>query len=174
MASGIAGGIKARKAAKKANAVLDKQARENEDWYNRKYNEDYTQSAEARAALSKAREMVSEQYTRAAGSSAVMGGTEEAEAQAKKAANEVLSDTAGAIASNATARKEAIESQYLNTKNNIGSQRMSIYNQQAVNATNAANQGLQAGMNMVGADMQAHLDTGKGLFGNLFNKSKIS
>ena len=64
-----------------------------------------------------------------------------------------------------------MESQYLNTKNNISNQRLSIYNQQAANATQAANQGLQAGMGLVGADAQAHLDKGKGLFESIF-KSK--
>jgi len=168
LASGIAGGIKARKAARKANAVLDKQAKENEDWFNRRYNEDYTQSAEAQAALTKARELADEQYRKAS----VVGATDESVAQAKKAAGEVISDTASGIATNATARKDAVESQYLNTKNNISNQRLSIYNQQAANATQAANQGMQAGMNLVGADMQSHLDTSKGLFGNLWGNIK--
>ena len=83
----------------------------------------------------------------------------------------MISDTASGIATNATARKDAVESQYLNTKNNISNQRLSIYNQQAANATQAANQGLQAGMGLVGADAQAHLDKGKGLFESIF-KSK--
>ena len=86
LASGIAGGIKARKAARKANAVLDKQAKENEDWFNRRYNEDYTQSAEAQAALTKARELADEQYRKASGTAAVVGATDESVAQAKKAA----------------------------------------------------------------------------------------
>lgn len=165
-------GIKARKAARKANAVLDKQAKENEDWFNRRYNEDYTQSAEAQAALTKARELADEQYRKASGTAAVVGATDESVAQAKKAAGEVISDTASGIATNATARKDAVESQYLNTKNNISNQRLSIYNQQAANATQAANQGMQAGMNLVGADMQSHLDTSKGLFGNLWGNIK--
>ena len=172
LASGIAGGIKARKAARKANAVLDKQAKENEDWFNRRYNEDYTQSAEAQAALTKARELADEQYRKASGTAAVVGATDESVAQAKKAAGEVISDTASGIATNATARRDAVESQYLNTKNNISNQRLSIYNQQAANATQAANQGMQAGMNLVGADMQSHLDTSKGLFGNLWGNIK--
>lgn len=171
LASGIAGGIKARKAARKANAVLDKQAKENEDWFNRRYNEDYTQSAEAQAALTKARELADEQYRKASGTAAVVGATDESVAQAKKAAGEVISDTASGIATNATARKDAVESQYLNTKNNISNQRLSIYNQQAANATQAANQGMQAGMGLFGADAQAHLDKDKGLFESIF-KSK--
>lgn len=121
LVSGIAGGIKARKAARKANAVLDKHAKENEEWFNRRYNEDYTQSAEAQAALNRARELADEQYKNTSGTAAVVGATDEAIAQAKKAANEVISDTAGSIASNATARKDAVESQYLGTKNNTSS-----------------------------------------------------
>lgn len=44
------GGIKARRAAKKANAQLDRTEKENQAWYDRKYNEDYTQGAMAQAA----------------------------------------------------------------------------------------------------------------------------
>lgn len=172
LVSGIAGGIKARKAARKANAVLDKQAKENEDWYNRRYNEDYTQSVEARSALTRAKEYARERLMGASGAAAVMGGTDESVAQAKKAADEVISDTARGIAENATAKRDAVESQYLGTKNNITNQRVSIYNQQAANATQAASQGLQAGMGLVGADLQSHLYTSKGLFGNIIDSIK--
>lgn len=170
LASGIAGGIKARKAAKKANAVLDQRTKDNEDWYNRRYNEDYTQSAEAQSALTKARELANEQYRKVAGTAAVVGATDESIAQARRAAGEVISDTTSDIAANATARKDVVESQYLNTKDNLANQRLSIYNQQAANATQAANQGLRAGMGLVGADAQAHLDKGKGLFESIFKK----
>ena len=71
MASGIAGGIKARKAAKQANKILDQQEQDNDSWFNRKYNEDYMQSSEAQAALTKARELANEQYSKVAGTAAV-------------------------------------------------------------------------------------------------------
>lgn len=172
MASGIAGGIKARKAAKQANKILDQQEQDNESWFNRKYNEDYMQSSEAQAALTKARELANEQYSKVSGTAAVTGATDEAVAQAKKAANEVLSDTASSIAENATARKDAVESQYLSTKNNLANQRISVYNNQSANATNAANQGMSAGMGLIGADIQSKLDGGKGLFETLFGIGK--
>ena len=170
LASGIAGGIKARKAAKKANKILDQQAKDNEDWYNRRYNEDYIQSAEAQAALTRARELANEQFSKVAGQAAVTGATDEAVAQAKQGANEVLADTASALGQQATARRDAVESQYLATKNNIANQRLSIYNQQAANATQAANQGLSAGMGLAGADISSILGQGKGLFESLFNR----
>ena len=91
-------------------------------------------------------------------------------AQAKQGANEVLADTASALGQQATARRDAVESQYLATKNNIANQRLSIYNQQAANATQAANQGLSAGMGLVGADISSALDSGRGLFERLFNR----
>ena len=56
------------------------------------------QSAEAQAALTKARELADEQYRKASGTAAVVGATDESVAQAKKAAGEVISDTASGIA----------------------------------------------------------------------------
>ena len=86
LAGSIFGGIKARKAAKRARKALDKADRENQEWYNRRYNEDYTQSAEAQAALTKARDYAMEQYRNARGAAAVGGATDESVAQQKATA----------------------------------------------------------------------------------------
>lgn len=170
LAGSIFGGIKAQKAAKKARKALDKADRENQEWYNRRYNEDYTQSAEAQAALTKARDYAMEQYKNAKGAAAVGGATDESVAQQKAAANQMLTDATSNIAANATARKDAVEQQYLSTKNDINNQRISIYNNQAQAATNAASQAMGAGMGMLGADLQSHLNNGKGMFESLFKK----
>lgn len=128
------------------------------------------QSAEAQAALTKARELANEQFSKVAGTAAVTGATDEAVAQARQGANDIIADTASALGQQATARRDAVESQYLTTKNNIANQRLAIYNQQAANATQAANQGLSAGMGLVGADISSILDSSKGLFERLFNR----
>lgn len=52
----------------------------------------------------------------------------------------------------------------------VGQQMANIYNQQAANATQGANAGMSAGMGLVSADAQSVIDTGKGLFSNLFKK----
>ena len=170
LASSIWGGIKARQAAKKAEAQLQQQKIDNENWYRRRYNEDFTQTAEAQSLLNRAREEAQRQMQAARGTAAVMGGTGESVAAAQENANRLVSDTMSGVAANATARKDAVESQYLNTKNSIGNQYYNLYAQQAGNATNAASAGMQAGMGLVGADAASHLQTGRGLFANLFGK----
>lgn len=173
-ASGIAGsligGHSARQAMRKANAILDKQEKDNQNWFDRRYNENYTQTAEAQAALTKARDYATEIFNRSAGASKVAGATDEAVALAKAAGNNVISDTASSIASQGTARKDAIESQYLTTKNNIAGQRLGMLTGQAQSATQAANQAMSSGMGLVGADLSAYLDKGKGLFESMFKK----
>lgn len=171
LASSIIGGIGASKARKKVNKILDKQEKDNEAWYLRKSNEDYTQSAEAQAALSRAREMTNDLYKRAAGASAVSGATDESVAQQKAANNAAIADTATNIAAQGTAQKNAVESQYLNTKSNLANQRIS-YNQQAASNAQAGSAGMSAGMGVIGADMQSYLRNGKGLFESLFGKKE--
>lgn len=170
LASSIWGGIQAKKAAKKANDELANQRQKNEDWYRRRYNEDYTQSAEAQAAMTRARELAREQMASARGAAAVMGGTEAGVASQQQAANKMLSDTMSDIAQNATARKDAVESQYLQTDAALSQQQQNVYNQQAANSTAAANQGMAAGMSLLGADAQSYLEYSKGLFSDLWKK----
>lgn len=172
LGSSIWGGIQANKAAKKAQNELNEQRKANEDWYQRRYNEDYTQSAEAQAAMTKAREMASEQMKAARGASAVMGGTEAGVAAQQQAANSMLADTMSNIAANATARKDAVESQYQAKDATLSQQQQAVYNQQAANSTAAANAGMQAGMGLIGADAQSMMKNGYGLFDALFKKNK--
>ena len=172
IASSLIGGAQAKKAAEKANKELADQRQKNEDWYRRRYNEDYTQSAEAQAAMTRARELAREQMQAARGTAAVMGGTEAGVAAQQQAANKMLSDTMSGIAQNATARKDAVESRYLQMENALSQQQQGVYNQQAANSAAAANQGMAAGMSLLGADAQSHLEYGKGLFSDLWKKNK--
>lgn len=171
VASSIIGGVQAKRAADNANKELAYQREKNEDWYRRRYNEDYTQRAEAQAAMTKARELAQEQMKAARGTAAVMGGTEAGVAAQQQAANKMLADTMSGIAQNATARKDAVESQYLQNEAAL-SQQQNVYNQQAANATAAANAGMQAGMSLLGADAQSYMERGKGLFGEMWFKNK--
>lgn len=172
LASSIWGGVQASRATKKANNELANQRQKNEDWYRRRYNEDYTQSAEAQAAMTRARELAREQMQAARGTAAVMGGTEAGIAAAQGAANDMLADTMSGIAQNATARKDAVESQYLQTENALSQQQQNVYNQQAANSTAAANAGMQAGMSLLGADAQSLMESGRDLFGEMWKKNK--
>jgi hypothetical protein len=168
--SSIWGGIQAKKKADAANNEINNQRKANEDWYRQRYNEDYTRSAEAQAAMTKARELATEQMKNARAASAVMGGTEAGVAAQQQAANSMVADTMSNIAQHATARKDAVESQYRANEAALSQQQQNVYNQQAANITAAANAGMQAGMSILGADAQSHMDNGYGLFEALFKK----
>ena len=108
----IFGGISASKAMKKVKKNLESQKQENQDWYDRRYNEDATQRADAQRILTKTEESIKNRNRQAAGVQAVMGGTEESVAAAKAANNEALAEATSRIAVNADARKDQIEAQY--------------------------------------------------------------
>lgn len=122
IAGGIFGGISASKAMKKVKRNLEAQRQKNQDWFDRRYNEDATQRADAQAILTKTEESIKNRNRQAAGAQAVMGGTEESVAAAKAANNEALASATTNIAVNAEARKDAIESQYMQTDAQIQNQ----------------------------------------------------
>ena len=111
-AGSIFGGIAASKAMKKMKENVEAQKRANQDWYDRRYNEDATQRADAQRILTLTEENIKNRNRAAQGAQAVMGGTEESVAAAKEANNRALSDAAAQIAVNGEQRKDAIENQY--------------------------------------------------------------
>lgn len=108
----IFGGLSASKAMKKVKRNLQAQKQANEDWYNRRYNEDATQRADAQAMLTRTEELIRDRNRAAAGAQAVMGGTEESVAGAKGANNEALARAVTNIAVDGADRKDAIEQTY--------------------------------------------------------------
>lgn len=113
VAGGLFGGIKARKQMRDIQDSINRQRRKNQDWYDRKYNEDATQRADAQRILTKTEELFKQRNKAAAGSAAVAGATEESVAAQKAAGNAALADATSHIAAKADARKDAIEQQYV-------------------------------------------------------------
>ena len=109
---GIFGGISKNKMLKKQMAMIKEQKRENQDWYDRRYNEDSTQRADAQAILTQTADMIRRRNQQSAGTQAVMGGTEESAAAAKEANSKALSDATSQIAVAGAQRKDQIEGQY--------------------------------------------------------------
>ena len=97
--------------------MIAEQQQDNQDWYDRRYNEDATQRADAQRLLQMTEESIKNRNRQAAGTQAVMGGTEESVAAAKAANSQALADATSQIAASADARKDAIEQQYLQRKN---------------------------------------------------------
>lgn len=116
-AGSIFGGISASKAMKRAKKNVEAQRQKNQDWYDRRYNEDATQRADAQRILTQTEESIKQRNKQAAGSAAVMGGTDESVAAAKAANNQELADATSQIAANAEARKDNIEATYMANDN---------------------------------------------------------
>lgn len=147
-AGSIFGGIKASQALKKVQGNIEQQKADNEAWYNRRFNEDATQRADAQRILTKTEESIKNRNKQAAASAAVMGGTEESVAAAKAANSQALAEATSQIAVNADARKDQIESSYQQRKAGFDGQLNSIEQQKAA----AIGQAVQ-GVAKVGGDI---------------------
>lgn len=168
--SSIYGGIKAHKAEKKYRKEMADLNKKQNDWYNQRMNEDYTQRADVQRLLNSSREAAERQINSARARQAVSGGTDESVMAAQESANAGLADATAQIASQAGAYKDAVDKQNQQNISANAARNMQYYAQAAQNAQTAASAGMQAGMGVVGADMQAKLNNGKGLFEGLFKK----
>lgn len=137
----IFGGISAAKAANKVKQNLEQQKQENQDWYDRRYNEDATQRADAQRILAMTEQAIKNRNRQAAATQAVMGGTDESVAQEKAANANAMADASAQIAVAADARKDNIENQYMTNKANINKQLNDLQAQKA-QAIGQAVQGL--------------------------------
>ncbi len=111
-AGSIFGGISASKAMRRVKKNLQAQKEANQNWYDRRYNEDATQRADAQRILTQTEESIRNRNRQAAGAQAVMGGTDESTAVAKAANAQALADATSQIAVNAENRKDQIEQTY--------------------------------------------------------------
>lgn len=143
----IFGGIGASKAMKRAKRNIEAQRSKNEDWYDRRYNEDATQRADAVQVLTQAQDMLRRNAAQAAGSAAVTGGTDESVAQAKASATKTVGEVMGNINANADKRKDSIERQYQANDDNYANQ----LNQMEINKANAIGQAVQGVGNAAGS-----------------------
>lgn len=145
----IFGGISASKAMKKVKRNLEGQMKENQNWYDRRYNEDATQRADAQRILTMTNDNIRQRNQQAAGAQAVMGGTEESVAATKAANNQALADATSQIAVNGERRKDQIESQYMHTKSELNDKLNNLEQARAQNTAQAVQGVAQAGSNMV-------------------------
>lgn len=142
---GILGASSKNKLIKQQMRMLEQQKKENQDWYDRRYNEDATQRADAQRLLTLTEESIKKRNKAAAGTAAVMGGTDESVAATKEANSKALADTTSQIAAQAEQRKDAIEQQYQNKKSNIDQQMMELTGQKQ-SVLNSAIGGAAAGI----------------------------
>ncbi len=138
VAGSLIGGYHASKAMKKVRRMIDRKDQENQTWYDRRMNQDYTQTAQAQDAIRRTREYADELIRRAEGVNVVNGGTQEALMEARRQASKAVGDTMADIASSADQTKKNVEMQYRRNRSNIMQQRQAILKQKAESISRAA------------------------------------
>ena len=150
-AGSIFGGISASKAMRRVKKNLQAQKEANQNWYDRRYNEDATQRADAQRILTQTEESIRNRNRQAAGAQAVMGGTDESTAAAKAANAQALADATSQIAVNAENRKDQSEQTYQQRDSQINE----ALNNLEINKAQAISQAVQgvakAGAGIAGA-----------------------
>ena len=157
LASSIAGGVANRKARRKQEQMIAQQQRENQAWYDRTYNADPTKRADTVRLLTQMQEQIKNRNKAAKGRQAVMGGTEDSTTAVKEANNKTLADTTSQIVAANDSRKDNIEQQYMNRKNQLQNQQMGIEAEKAADTANAV-----AGVAGTAANIAATIDIGAG------------
>lgn len=157
LASSIAGGIANRKARRKQEQMIAQQQRENQAWYDRTYNADPTKRADTVRLLTQMQEQIKNRNKAAKGRQAVMGGTEDSTTAVKEANNKTLADTTSQVVAANDARKDNIEQQYRERKNQLNNQQMGIEAEKAADTANAV-----AGVAGTAANIASSLDSGAG------------
>ena len=147
---GIFGGNSASKAMKRVRNNINQQRTDNRNWYDRRYNEDATQRADAQAAITRVEESMRNRNRHTAGTQAVMGGTEESVAAAKEANNQALAEVTSNIVVNGERRKDAIEAQYQAKDEALQSELNDLERWKAGNVAQAIQGVVQAGSNIAG------------------------
>lgn len=155
VASSIFGGISARKARRKQERMLAQQEKENQAWYDRKYNEDPTKRADTVRLLTQMQEQIKNRNKAAKGRQAVMGGTEDSTTAVKEANNKTLADTTSQIVAANESRKDAIEGQYQARKDAIQNKRMGLEAEKAADTASVA-----AGVVGTAANIASTIDSG--------------
>jgi hypothetical protein len=146
----IFGGLSASNAMRQRRDGVLKLQQDNRDWYDRRYNEDALQRADAIALLERTKEAVRNRNQRAAGVQAVMGGTDESVAHEREAGNKAISDTATGIVADGARRKDQIEAQYRAQDASLQGQLNDIEQERAKATTEAIKGVASAGANIAG------------------------
>ena len=150
-AGSIFGGISASKAMRRVKKNLQAQKEANQNWYDRRYNEDATQRADAQRILTQTEESIRNRNRQAAGAQAVMGGTDESTAAAKAANAQALADATSQIAVNAENRKDQIEQTYQQRDSQINEALNNLEMNKAQSISQAVQGVAKAGAGIAGA-----------------------
>lgn len=150
-AGAIFGGIQNAKAMRQAKANIEAQKQDAQNDYDRRFNEDYTQRADAQRLLTITEENIRQRNRQAEGQAAVMGSNPAAVAAAKAANNGAIADAVGTIAAQGEQYKQGIENRYLQQKEAARAALTDMQIKKAQNIAQATMGVASAGASMAGA-----------------------
>ena len=140
IANGILGSISAQKQKRDSLRALRKAENRENNWFNRHYNQDATQTADAQRLLTLQAEKAKKATQAAQGKNRVIGGTDAQVSAVQQGNAAAQSNTMSSIAANAAAKKDAMAANHEKAISNINAQRDAINsNYQANVQKNLAN-----------------------------------
>jgi len=154
LGSAVYGAIQSSKYNKQARNLIGQQRQDNDAWWAAKKNEDYLDRTDAQNIITKQQSLLDEHYRQAEKANVVSGGTDEALAMQKAAANNATAQTMASIAANASEAKDSAERQYRAEDAALNQQEIQTYMNQANATAQAASQGVNAGVNLMGIGLQ--------------------
>lgn len=159
LASSLFGGAASANAAKKAEAKQKASEAKENAWYNRRYNEDYVDTAAGQNLVRRAKEFAKDQWNKAAGAQAVSGGTAAASQMAKDSGNKMVGDTIANVGATDQMRKAQVDDQHRRAEAQFAQMDMNRELQRAQNISNAAQGASNALMSIGSAIDQASAKT---------------
>lgn len=153
LATSVAGGIMANKAARKQRREMREARQTQLNSQIRRYNENGLQRASAQAMLNRVQDYIARRNKQAQGAQAVMGGSEASVAAAKEANAQALAGTASNIVAQDDARKDALQAQI--------DKDTERYNEQEAQAKAAQAQALAGAVQQAGSAVGSAIDSFK-------------
>lgn len=161
LASSLFGASKAAKARREAQRLQEKRERQEQAWYDRRYNEDYLDTAAGQNLMRQANDYADKVWRKAEGAKAVGGATDAATAQAKESANRMVGNAVANIAANDTQRKDNVDSQHQRNLQQFNEQEQARLEQKAGDITAASQNASNAMMSMGAALEGGHTASAK-------------
>lgn len=138
VASSVIGGLKSAQQNKKAEQEMKANHARQNAWYNRRYNEDYLDTAAGQSLMTRAKEYADQNWKRQQGAAAIGGGTDASTAMAKEAGNKMMADTMSNIASADVQRKQNVDNIHENMENQYSQGMVNLSQQRANNISQVA------------------------------------
>lgn len=144
LGTALFGSNKAAKRQKAYEKWIDKQQSQLDNWYNKEKNTKYLDTAEGSQIYNGMRNLLKERSNMVDNTLVKTGGTTEAKLAANEQAHQTLAKTAGNMAATDTARKEHLNTQYINQSDYFRKLRAGNHKAGIQGSTNTTNNALGA------------------------------